>query len=80
MKEFNEIAVAYGQSDEYSFVFRRSAQVYNRRASKIMTNIASLFSSSYVFYFPEFFPEKKLMYPPAFDARVVLYPTDDNLK
>lgn len=80
MTEFNEIALAYGQSDEYSFVFRRSAEVYKRRASKLMTNIASLFASSYVFYFAEFFPEKKILYPPAFDARVVLYPTDENLR
>ncbi|XP_022652468.1 probable tRNA(His) guanylyltransferase isoform X3 [Varroa jacobsoni] len=80
MKEFNEISMAYGQSDEYSFVFRRDATIYKRRASKIMTNIASLFSSSFVFYFSEFFPEKTLLCPPAFDARVVLYPTNQNLR
>ncbi|XP_003738789.1 probable tRNA(His) guanylyltransferase [Galendromus occidentalis] len=80
MDEFSEIAIAYGQSDEYSFVFRKSAEVYKRRASKLMTNIASLFASSYVFYFSEFFPEKNMTYPPAFDARVVLYPSDENLR
>lgn len=32
MQEFKEIVVAYGQSDEYSFVFRRKSQAYNRRA------------------------------------------------
>jgi len=31
MKSFSEIFVAYGQSDEYSFVFRREAQLYGRR-------------------------------------------------
>ena len=45
-----------------------------------MTNVVSLFSSSYVFYWPEFFTDTQLQYPPAFDARVVLYPTDQNLK
>ena len=34
---FNEVFLAYGQSDEYSFAFRREANVYNRRAEKILT-------------------------------------------
>lgn len=78
MKEFAEICLAYGQSDEYSFVFRKDTEVYNRRSSKIMTNLCSLFSSSYVFYWHDFFIEP-LKYPPAFDGRVVLYPTNKNL-
>lgn len=45
-----------------------------------MTNIVSLFASSYVYHWPDFFPEKKLLRPPAFDARVVLYPTNRNLR
>lgn len=80
MKEFNEIVLSYGQSDEYSFVFHRSANVYNRRASKIMSNVNSLFTSSYVFYWKNWFGEQKLKYPPCFDARIVLYPSDQNLK
>ena len=32
MEEFKEVVISYGQSDEYSFVFRRDAQAYNRRA------------------------------------------------
>lgn len=31
IKEFNDIIIAYGQSDEYSFVFRRETGVYERR-------------------------------------------------
>uniref|UniRef100_A0A0B6ZC82 tRNA(His) guanylyltransferase n=2 Tax=Arion vulgaris TaxID=1028688 RepID=A0A0B6ZC82_9EUPU len=77
---FNDIVLAYGQSDEYSFVFHKSCKVYNRRASKIMTNVVSLFASSFTMYWPQFFNTQELKYPPAFDARVVLYPTDDNLK
>lgn len=80
MREFNEIVIAFGQSDEYSFVFHKSAEVYNRRASKILTCMNSLFTSSYVFHWSEFFPENQLLYPPCFDARIVLYPTDDNLR
>lgn len=80
MKEFNEIIISYGQSDEYSFVFHRSADVYNRRASKILTNVNSLFTSSYVFNWNRFFENQHLKYPPCFDGRIVLYPTVENLK
>lgn len=80
MQEFNEIVLAYGQSDEYSFVLHKSADVYSRRASKILTCVNSLFTSSYVFNWSIFFPEKKLLYPPSFDARIVLYPSDENLR
>lgn len=80
MKEFNEIVVAFGQSDEYSFVLHKSAEVYNRRASKILTCINSLFTSSYVFHWSDFIPNKKLLYPPSFDARIVLYPSDENMR
>lgn len=80
MKEFNEIVIAFGQSDEYSFVLHKTAEVYNRRASKILTCINSLFTSSYVFHWPDFFENQKLLYPPSFDARVVLYPSDENMR
>lgn len=80
MKEFTDICLAYGQSDEYSFVFKKDTNVYNRRASKLMTNICSLFASTFVFHWSTFFGDVKLLYPPAFDARVVLYPTNQNLR
>jgi tRNA(His) guanylyltransferase len=79
MSEFKEICIAYGQSDEFSFVFRRDANVYKRRASKLMTYVSSLFTSAFVFHWPQFF-DTPLKYPPAFDGRVVLYPTNQNLR
>ena len=72
--------VSYGQSDEYSFVFRPDTGVYSRRASKIVTNIVSLFASSYVFHWREFFPDKSLLSPPSFDGRAVLYPSISNMR
>ncbi|CAN7996854.1 unnamed protein product [Ixodes hexagonus] len=78
MDEFKDICLSYGQSDEYSFVFRKDSLVYNRRASKLMTNVSSLFTSAYVFYWPEYFGDS-MQYPPSFDGRVVLYPSDKNL-
>lgn len=49
-------------------------------ASKLMSNVNSLFTSSYVYHWPRFFRDKTLYYPPSFDARVILYPTDKNLR
>ncbi|CAH1153359.1 unnamed protein product [Phaedon cochleariae] len=80
MLEFKDISISYGQSDEYSFVLRKDTSLYNRRNSKIMTYINSLFTSSYVFFWKEFFEDVKLSYPPSFDSRIVLYPTDQNLR
>lgn len=45
-----------------------------------MTNIASLFASSFVFHWKTYFPDTELLYPPSFDARVVLYPSNQNLR
>lgn len=80
MQEFTDIVLAYGQSDEYSFVFGRETDVYSRRASKILSTVNSLFTSSYVFFWSHFKPNTKLLYPPTFDARIVIYPMDKNLR
>ncbi|CAN2391580.1 tRNA guanylyltransferase activity [Pristimantis euphronides] len=44
-----------------------------------MTHVVSQFTSSYVFYWKDFFPEQPILYPPGFDGRVVLYPSVQNL-
>ncbi|XP_035898434.1 probable tRNA(His) guanylyltransferase [Anopheles stephensi] len=82
MQEFNEIAIGYGQSDEYSFVFRREASVYQRRRDKLVSYVASLFTSAYMFHWKRIFDARSvtMRYPPSFDARAVLYPTDENLR
>jgi tRNA(His) guanylyltransferase len=90
---FNEIFLAYGQSDEYSFVFRREANVYNRRSEKILTcknkfkyfliintDVVSAFTSAYVFNWNKCFKDVELKYPPTFDGRIILYPTLTNLR
>ncbi len=33
MKEYGDILIAYGESDEYSFVFKREFNMWNRRAT-----------------------------------------------
>ncbi|XP_065086136.1 probable tRNA(His) guanylyltransferase [Ochlerotatus camptorhynchus] len=81
MQEFNEIVIAYGQSDEYSFVFKRDSSIYGRRRDKLISYVASLFTSAYIFNWQYIFEDTvPLKYPPVFDARAVLYPTDVNLR
>lgn len=79
MLEFRDVALAYGQSDEYSFVLRPSTTLFERRASKLTSLTASLFASSFVYHWREQFPDTPLRYPPQFDARVVCYPTRETL-
>uniref|UniRef100_A0A8C9FL68 Probable tRNA(His) guanylyltransferase n=1 Tax=Pavo cristatus TaxID=9049 RepID=A0A8C9FL68_PAVCR len=80
MQELEDIAIAYGQSDEYSFVFKKKSKWFKRRASKFMTHVVSQFASSYVFYWKDYFKDQQLLYPPGFDGRIVLYPSNQNLK
>ncbi|XP_034943148.1 probable tRNA(His) guanylyltransferase [Chelonus insularis] len=80
MKEFKEIVLAFGQSDEYSFVFKKETESFNRRETKLLTYVNSLFSSAYVFNWSKYFEDVPLQYPPAFDGRVVLYPSDKNIR
>ncbi|XP_042195761.1 probable tRNA(His) guanylyltransferase isoform X2 [Callorhinchus milii] len=80
MEELGDIVIAYGQSDEYSFVFKKKSNWFKRRASKFMTHVVSQFSSSFVFYWSEHFKDQTLLYPPGFDGRVILYPNNQNLR
>lgn len=78
--DLNEISFGFGHSDEFSFVFKKNSLMYKRRQEKLLSLVTSKFSSAYVFYWNEFFDGVKLQYPPSFDGRVVLYPTDGNLR
>ena len=81
MESFPEIFLGYGQSDEFSFAFKKNARLYNRRHEKILTNVVSQFTSAFVYYWPKIFSNgEELKYPPCFDGRVVLYPSFQNLK
>ena len=65
-----DIFIAYGQSDEYSFIFDKSTSLYSRRSDKIATNLVSLFTSAYCLGWKNFFPpEYELKGMPSFDAR-----------
>ena len=80
MDEYGDVVLAYGQSDEYSFVLKPSSTLYSRRAAKLQTSFASLFASSFVFFWKDFFGAEPLLRPPCFDGRVVSYPSLRNLR
>ena len=73
MHEFDDIFLAYGQSDEYSFVFRKESTVYKRRKDKIISTVVSIFTAKYVASFQAVM-NKELKALPSFDCRIVLYP------
>lgn len=76
-----EITIAYGVSDEYSFVLHKSCNLFERRASKLVSTIASTFTANYVHCWPNYFPGTPLSFPlPTFDGRAVCYPTIQNLR
>lgn len=63
-----------------SFLFRKSCTLYNRRCSKIITTLTSLFTSCYVMHWNQYFPLTPLQYPPSFDGRLVMYPGEKEVK
>ncbi|CAN8247649.1 unnamed protein product [Cochlearia groenlandica] len=71
LEEFPDIIFAYGHSDEYCFVFKKTSRFYQRRASKILSLVASFFAAVYVTKWREFFPRIKLKHAPSFTSRLV---------
>ncbi|KAH8100807.1 Thg1 C terminal domain-containing protein [Cristinia sonorae] len=80
MKEFTDIVMAFGESDEYSFLFRKTSTAHKRRHAKILSIVTSTFTSSYAFHWSKYLPNTPLQYPPTFDARVVLYPSAKEIR
>jgi tRNA(His) guanylyltransferase len=50
-----DIVFAYGVSDEFSFVFSRDTQLFERRREKLVSTVVSTFTAAYVFYWREYF-------------------------
>lgn len=75
MQGFNEMILAYGQSDEYSFLFVKEAQCFERRTQKIVSTVVSMFTAAYVSNFAKI-TGKELLELPSFDGRLVCYPSE----
>ncbi|KAF2668374.1 tRNA guanylyltransferase [Microthyrium microscopicum] len=81
MTEIYDIVLAYGISDEYSFVLHKNCTLFERRSCKLVTTIVSTFTAYYIQLWSTFFPTKTLSAPlPTFDGRAVCYPSDQNLR
>ncbi|CAJ0545590.1 Ff.00g090630.m01.CDS01 [Fusarium sp. VM40] len=79
--ELPEITIAYGVSDEYSFVFHKASTLFERRASKLVSTVVSTFTANYVYFWSTYFPDSPLSPPlPSFDGRAVCYPSVQNLR
>ncbi|BGO90818.1 hypothetical protein NBRC10512_000118 [Rhodotorula toruloides] len=82
-RELNgECVMAFGESDEYSFVFKRSCKLHGRRSSKLVTLVVSVFTAAYVALWPQYFPNSplKLEELPVFDGRVVQYTNEAEVR
>ncbi|KAF9262426.1 tRNAHis guanylyltransferase [Marasmius fiardii PR-910] len=80
MKEYTDIVLGFGESDEYSFLLRKSTSLYNRRQAKIVSTLTSYFTSCYVFHWSTYFPDYPMKYPPSFDGRLILYPGEKEIR
>ena len=81
MAELTDLVMAYGVSDEYSFIFHKDTSLFGRRASKLISTIVSTFTAYYIGYWLQSDYFDPLTPPmPTFDGRCVLYPTAGNLR
>ncbi|EOR01355.1 hypothetical protein E3P81_01767 [Wallemia ichthyophaga] len=73
MQQLHDVILAFGESDEYSFLLRPQSHIYDRRKAKIVTQVVSAFSSAFMYNWSRHF-SIPLAYPPIFDGRIITYP------
>jgi len=79
--DYPDVRMAFGQSDEYSFVLHKNTTIYGRRSSKLVSLITSCFTSNYTRLWTQVIGEDRpLRCSPTFDGRAVLYPTEELVK
>lgn len=81
MTDLPDITIAYGVSDEYSFVFHKTCSLFERRSSKLVSTVVSTFTAYYIHLWSSYFPDTPMSPPlPSFDGRAVCYPSVQNLR
>lgn len=82
VQQFSDIVMAYGDSDEYSFLLRKQCKLFERREMKLVSTFASAILAYYYYYWQQEFPEKPLLPTrlPNFDARAIVYPNDSAIR
>jgi tRNA(His) guanylyltransferase len=81
VQSLSDVTIAYGVSDEFSFVFHKATTLFERRREKIVSTVVSTFTAAYVLAWGRFFnqPLDTNMLP-TFDGRAVCYPSWENLR
>lgn len=79
METFADIEVAFGYRDNFYLVFNRSTKEFNRRRDKILSDVVSLFVSSFVYKWSDFF-DSDLTDPPDFRGKITLFPRAETVK
>lgn len=74
VRELPDVILAYGDSDEYSFILHQSCTLFERRSSKLVTTIVSTFTANYIHLWSNHFDSPLLSPLPTFDGRAVCYP------
>jgi len=76
LRDVQDIFLAYGDSDEYSFVFLKDTGLFERRSAKLVSTVVSTFTAHYMLNWSRHFPDRPLTAQglPSFDGRAVLYP------
>ncbi|MEW5300981.1 MAG: hypothetical protein WDW36_003867 [Sanguina aurantia] len=80
MREFPDVRIAFGESDEYSFVFHPGTEIYGRRSSKLVSLVTSCFTANYVRKWATFLPHTAMRITPMFDGRAVCYPNTQTMR
>jgi tRNA(His) guanylyltransferase len=80
MMELTDLVMAYGVSDEYSFIFHKDTTLFGRRSSKLISTIVSTFTAYYIGYWLQSSFDSLTPPMPTFDGRCILYPTVGNLR
>lgn len=83
LRAIPDLCLAYGCSDEYSFLFHRSCTLFDRRASKLVSTLVSTFTAHYVHLWPTVFGEETRLEAellPTFDGRPVMLPTEGGVR
>lgn len=82
MESFPDVLLAYGDSDEYSFLLRKDCQLFERREMKLVSTFAAFMSTNYMYEWNKQFPNKPIREDklPTFDARAVVYPSTKHVR
>lgn len=82
MRDFPDILMSYGDSDEYSFLLKRKCRLFDRREMKLVSTFASFMSVNYFLEWNAEFTDRPIRGTrlPTFDARVVVYPSGNHIR